>query len=290
MFTRDPVPFFTIPFTLDKKTKHILVKLRINDSPALNFIVDTGCPYTLVVTSQLAKRVGIEPAAPEKASLKHGTLSQPLKLTFAEPIAQRDADAIRYDIPMALILSQSAISSHMEENRLGGILGLGCLHLFNVFISWKKKTISFFPKETPYPVLESTVELPFKLDSSKDSFMRVSLQIPGLDAHLTNVVFDTGSVYTVLAKSLVRKELIEKRSSQWEIKRITGTDLAQAGYYFKKEPVCLPSGKPIGQGVLCSLGDEILQGEPSVTALLGQDVLIGHELFLNFQESKVFFL
>lgn len=286
MRAREPVPFFTIPFTLDKKTKHILVKLRVSDSPALNFIVDTGCSYSLIVTSQLAKRLDIDPTDPAKASLEYGTLSRPAKLTFAEPISQRDADAIQYDLPGAVILSKSAVSSHLEENRIGGILGLGFLYLFNVFISYKRKTISFFPKETPYPVVESAPELPFLLDS----FMRVSLLIPGLDARLTNVIFDTGSVYTVLAKSLYPKALIEQRKGQWELKRIAGVDLIQAGYYFKKEPVCLPSGKPIGQGVLCSLGDELLKGKSSVTALLGQDVLIGHELLLNFQESKVFFL
>ncbi len=69
-----------------------------------------------------------------------------------------------------------------------------------------------------------------------------------------------------------------------------GLGTLHSGYYFKKEPVCLPSGVSIGKGVFCSLANDVSEENLSVTALLGQDVLSGRDQFLNFQLSKVFFI
>ncbi|WP_309709734.1 hypothetical protein [Armatimonas sp.] len=207
MFARDPLPFFSAPFTFKKNANHIYVKLSLQDGPPMDFMVDTGCPYTLVVTQQLAKQVGLKPLNAQSALTKYGMVSEPTRISFAETAYRRSADVVKHDLPGAMILTEKNVGSYFEEKRFGGILGLGFLYLFNVLISYQKKQLSFFAQEDPYPILASAPELPFLLDTAKDQFMRVSIDIPGLEVKLSNVVFDTGSIYTILPKNGLTKSL-----------------------------------------------------------------------------------
>jgi predicted aspartyl protease len=147
-----------IPYLLDDNGNQLL-KVRVNDSPPLNFTIDTGSDVFAIITNRQAKNLGLTPrngykvgVAANVGEIEAATIpSANLTLPGVEALNQR----------IEVIMSDDATDP--DESNIDGVLGLEFLKNFIVEIDYEAQTLSLFaPQKYHYKGTGETVPIKIK--------------------------------------------------------------------------------------------------------------------------------
>jgi len=120
-----------------------LLKVRVNNSPPLNFTIDTGSDVFAIITNRQARSLGLTlrdnykvGGAGNVGEIEAATIpSANLTLPGVEALNQR----------IEVILSDDTTGS--DESKIDGVLGLEFLKKFIVEIDYEAQTLTLFAPE-----------------------------------------------------------------------------------------------------------------------------------------------
>ena len=156
-----------IPYLMDDNGDRLL-KVRVNNSPPLNFTIDTGSDVFAILTSSQAKNLGLTPRNNYKVGIagnigeiEAATIpSANLTLPGVEALNQR----------IEVIVSEGLVDN---ESKIDGVLGLEFLKKVVVEIDYEAQTASFLAPEK-YQYKGTGAVIPIKI---KDEAPMVHLRM-----------------------------------------------------------------------------------------------------------------
>ena len=250
-----------IPYLMDDNGNELL-KVRVNNSPPLNFTIDTGSDVFAILTGRQAKNLGLTPRnnykvgiAENIGEIEAATIpSANLTLPGVEALNQR----------VEVIVSEELVDN---ESKIDGVLGLEFLKKFIVEIDYEAHTLSLFAPEK-YQYKGTGEVIPIKI---KDGAPMVRLKITTTGGKSIEDYFevDNGMGATLVFKTpAVRKYglLAEMRTIQAPIdieaggeyrRRIGRLKRLQLGRFIIENPTVSLSENVEGEGG--TLGEEILR-------------------------------
>ena len=128
---------FKVPYRISK-TQHIVVRAKINNSPPLNFVVDTGAP-SFFIAEEAAKKAGIKPNANGWSIIDD--------LTFEGKLRAKKVKA-RIETPFQLKGMNGLALAGME---LHGMIGYSILAKYEIHIDAKKDYMTWTPLDWTPP-------------------------------------------------------------------------------------------------------------------------------------------
>jgi predicted aspartyl protease len=250
-----------IPYLMDDNGNRLL-KVRVNNSPPLNFTIDTGSDVFAILTGRQAKNLGLTPGNNykvgiagnigeiEAATIKSANLTMP----GVEALNQR----------VEVIVSDEAVEN---ESQIDGVLGLEFLKKFIVEIDYEAQTLSLSAPEK-YQYKGTGEVIPIKI---KDGAPMVRLKVTTTGGHVIEEYFevDNGMGATLVFKTpAVRKYglLAEMQTIQAPLdieaggeyrRRIGRLKSLQLGHFVMENPTVSLSENVEGEGG--TLGEEILR-------------------------------
>lgn len=249
-----------IPYLMDDNG-NALLKVSVNNSPPLNFTIDTGSDVFAIITSRCAKSLGLTPrnsykvgVAANVGEIEAATIpSANLTMPGVEALNQR----------IEVIMSDDV----NDESKIDGVLGLEFLKKFIVEIDHEAQTLSLFaPKKYQYKGVGEVI--PVKI---KDGTPMVRLKMTTTSGKSVEDDFeiDNGMSGTLAFRTpAVRKYglLEEMKTIQAPVsiepggeyrRRIGRLQSLQLGRFVIKNPTVSLSENVEGEGGL--IGDEILR-------------------------------
>jgi outer membrane lipoprotein-sorting protein/predicted aspartyl protease len=250
-----------IPYLMDDNGNAML-KVRVNNSPPLNFTIDTGSDVFAIITNRQAKSLGLTPQNNYKVGIagnigeiEAATIpSANLTLPGVEALNQR----------IEVIVSDELVDN---ESKIDGVLGLEFLKKFIVEIDYEAQTISLFAPEK-YQYSGTGEVIPIKIKDGSP-MVRLKMMTTGGKSIEDYFEVDNGMGATLVFKTpAVRKYglLEEMRTIQAPLdieaggeyrRRIGRLKSLQIGRFVIENPTVSLSENVEGEGG--TLGEEILR-------------------------------
>jgi predicted aspartyl protease len=251
----------TIPYLMDDNG-NALLKVRVNNSPALNFTLDTGSDVFAILTSAQANNLGLTPRnkykvgiAANVGEIEAATIpSANLTLPGVEAVNQR----------IEVIMSDDATAN---ESKIDGVLGLEFLKKFIVEIDYEAQTLRLFAPEK-YRYSGTGEVIPIKIKDGA-AMVRLKMMTTTGKSIADDFEVDNGMSATLALRTpAVRKYglLAEMQTIQAPIdieaggeykRRIGRLKSLQLGHFIIDNPTVSLSENVEGEGGI--IGEEILR-------------------------------
>jgi predicted aspartyl protease len=240
-----------------------LLKVSVNNSPPLNFTIDTGSDVFAIITSRCAKSLGLTPrnnykvgVAANVGEIEAATIpSANLTMPGVEALNQR----------IEVIMSDDATVN--DESKIDGVLGLEFLKKFIVEIDYEAQTLSLFdPKKYQYKGVGEVIPVKIK---DGTPMVRLKMTTTGGKSIEDDFEIDNGMSGTLAFRTPAVKKyglLEQMRTIQAPVsiepggeyrRRIGRLQSLQLGGFVIKNPTVSLSENVEGEGGL--IGDEILR-------------------------------
>lgn len=251
----------TIPYLMDDNGNRLL-KVRLNNSPPLNFTIDTGSDVFAILTSSQANNLGLIPRNKYKVGIaanigeiEAATIpSANLTLPGVEALNQR----------IEVIMSEDAMGN---ESKIDGVLGLEFLNKFIVEIDYEAQTLSLFAPEK-YQYKGTGEVFPIKIEDGSP-MVRLKMITTGGKRIEDYFEVDNGMGATLLLRTPAVKKyglLSEMQTIEAPIdieaggeyrRRLGRLKSLQLGHFIIENPTVSLSENVEGEGG--TLGEEILR-------------------------------
>src|ERR1043165_4114417 len=130
-----------IPYLMDDNGDELL-KVRVNNSPPLNFTIDTGSDVFAILTGRQAKNLGLTPRNNYKVGIA-GNIGEIEAATIPNAnLTLPGVEALNQRIEV--IVSDESVDN---ESKIDGVLGLEFLKKFIVEIDYEAQTLTLFAPE-----------------------------------------------------------------------------------------------------------------------------------------------
>lgn len=250
-----------MPYLMDDNGNEIL-KVRVNNSPPLNFTIDTGSDVFAIITNRQAKSLGLTPRNNYKVGVA-GNIGEIEAATIpGADLTMPGVEALNQRIEV--IVSDESVDN---ESKIDGVLGLEFLKKFIVEIDYEAQTLSLYAPEK-YQYKGAGEVIPIKI---KDGAPMVRLKMTtaggksiedyfevdnGMGATL---VFKTPAVkkYGLLAEMQTIQAPLDIEAGGEYRRRIGRLKSLQLGRFVIENPTVSLSENVEGEGG--TLGEEILR-------------------------------
>lgn len=175
----------------------VLVEVRLDDSPWLDFVVDSGATHSTLNDPLLAALLGLEP---ENAGLARGLGSGAIRVALTQPTSIRSADGELLAIPLVVRDIVDRLAAHAGRD-IFGFLGAELFARYAVEIDPGQRRIRLYDSDD-YSYSATAEVLPLAIEDRR-------LTVPG------RVVIDSG-------RSIPVKLLLDTGSSR-HLMLITGS-------------------------------------------------------------------
>ena len=251
----------TIPYLMDDNGNELL-KVRVNNSQALNFTLDTGSDVFAILTSAQAKNLGLIPLnkykvgiAANVGEIEAATIpSANLTLPGVEAFNQR----------IEVIMSDEATPN---ESKIDGVLGLEFLKKFIVEIDYEEQTLSLFaPEKYRYSGTGEVIPIKIKDGSPMVRLKLITMGGKSIEDYFevdngmsATLAFRTPAVtrYGLLAEMQTIPAPIDIEAGGEYKRRIGRLKSLQLGHFIIENPTVSLSENVEGEGGL--IGEEILR-------------------------------
>jgi outer membrane lipoprotein-sorting protein/predicted aspartyl protease len=250
-----------IPYVMDDNGNRLL-KVRVNNSPPLNFTIDTGSDVFAILTNRQAQSLGLTSGnnykvgiAGNVGEIEAATIpSANLTLPGVEALNQR----------IEVIISDELVDN---ESKIDGVLGLGFLKKFVVEIDYEAQTLSLFAREK-YQYKGAGEVIAIKIKDGAP-MVRLKMTTPSGKSFEDNFEVDNGMGRTLVFKTPAVKKyglLAEMQTIQAPLdieaggeyrRRIGRMKNLQLGHFIIENPTVSLSENVEGEGGI--IGEEILR-------------------------------
>jgi predicted aspartyl protease len=239
-----------------------LLKVRVNNSPPLNFTIDTGSNVFAILTNRQAKSLGFTPHNDYKVGIA-GNVGEIKAATIpAANLTLPGVEALNQ--PIEVIVSEESVDN---ESQIDGVLGLEFLKKFIVEIDYEAQTISLFAPEKyqykgtgeaiPIKIKDGSPMVRLKMTTTRGKRIEDNFEVDnGMGATL---VFKTPAVkkYGLLAEMQTIQAPIDIEAGGEYRRRFGRLKSLQLGRFVIENPTVSLSENVEGEGG--TLGEEILR-------------------------------
>ena len=258
-----------------------IIKIRINDSEPLNFVLDTGSGIS-VISDKTAKKLKIH-------EITRGG--------FAKGLGGDGRFEIVYGFLRQVNIGQVRVRNvpvyirhfHTTNENIDGYIGLSLISKFLTTIDYGKLTFDLTKRnDNAASKVESDVSLPLRLTSS--GFLSGEVKLEGID-NTFNFIVDTGASVSVISDEIAELDGVS-RYLRGEKMRVIGS----AGVTEDVPSFMLPRvtfGKNSCESIAAIALDLDIINEASgfqQAGILGGNFLRNYKLTFDFKNSKVLFV
>lgn len=172
----------------------ILIPVQINGSVPLNFVVDTGSPYTIITNIEAINYFNLNKGKPIKIS-GLGKNSHRLDAYLSHNNTIKVGDAASNSTDIVLLFEKDFDLSSRFGVPIYGIIGYDLLKEFVVEVNYTKEKVSFYKHGFFYKKksrkLNKFEEIPMKIERKKP-YLNLDSEIDGIHLDL-KLLIDTGS-------------------------------------------------------------------------------------------------
>jgi predicted aspartyl protease len=130
-----------IPYVMDDNG-NALLKVRVNNSPPLNFTLDTGSDVFAILTSSQANNLGLIPGKKYKVGIAANIGEIEAATVPSANLTMPGVEALNQRIEVIMFDDATA-----NESKIDGVLGLEFLKKFIVEIDYEAQTLTLFAAE-----------------------------------------------------------------------------------------------------------------------------------------------
>ncbi|HKR83727.1 MAG TPA: aspartyl protease family protein, partial [Terriglobales bacterium] len=264
-----------MPYLMDDNGNRLL-KVRVNNSPPLNFTIDTGSDVFAIITSRCARSLGLTPrnsykvgVAANVGEIEAATIpSANLTMPGVEALNQR----------IEVIMSDDATVN--DESKIDGVLGLEFLKGFIVEIDYEAQTLSFFdPKKYQYKGGGEVIPVKIK---DGTPMVRLKMTTTGGKSIEDDFEIDNGMSGTLAFRTAAVKkyELLE------QMRTIQGPVSIEPGGEYRRRIGRLKSlqlGRFVINNPTVSLSENV-EGEGG---LIGEEILRRFKVIFDFHQRRM---
>ena len=264
-----------IPYLKDDNGNQLL-KVRVNNSPPLNFTIDTGSDVFAIITNRQARSLGLTPrdnykvgVAGNVGEIEAATIpSANLTLSGVEALNQR----------IEVILSDDATDN--DESKIDGVLGLEFLKKFIVEIDYEAQMLTLFAPEK-YQYKGTGEVVPIKI---KDGAPMVRLKMTTTGSKSIEDFFeiDNGMSGTLA----FRTPAVKKYGLMEEVQTIQAPlDIEPGGEYRRRigRLKSLQLGRFVIENPTVSLSENV-EGEGGI---IGDEILRRFKVIFDFSHRRM---
>jgi hypothetical protein len=175
----------TIPFEL--VNEHISIKAQVNDSRALEFMLDTGDKFA-IVDLDLAKELGVKLGGDIDA---HGMGTQVTKGAFVKGASFRLSGFTGFSQPVTLAFPMRNLAPRLGHD-LDGVIGSEFIKYFVLELDYQKRTITLHNRDT-FSYSGSGESVPIHLSSMGHPVLQAAVTPVGGDPIDADFVLDVGA-------------------------------------------------------------------------------------------------
>ena len=265
-----------IPYLMDDNGNELL-KVSVNNSPPLNFTIDTGSDVFAIITSRCARSLGLTPrnsykvgVAASVGEIEAATIpSANLTMPGVEALNQR----------IEVIMSDDTTVN--DESKIDGVLGLEFLKKFIVEIDYEAQTLSLFdPKKYQYKGAGEVIPVKIK---DGTPMLRLKLTTTGGKSIEEDFEIDNGMSGTLA----FRTPAVKKYELLGQMRTIQGPVSIEPGGEYRRRIGRLKSlqlGRFLIDNPTVSLSENV-EGEGG---LIGEEVLRRFKVIFDFQHRRMF--
>jgi predicted aspartyl protease len=251
----------TVPYLRDDNGNELL-KVRVNNSPELNFTVDTGSDVFAILSSAQANNLGLTPRDKYKVGIAANVGEIEAATIPSANLTMPGIEALNQRIEV--IMSDDATAN---ESKIDGVLGLEFLKKFIVEIDYEAQTLSLFAPEK-YRYSGTGEVIPIKM---KDGAPMVRLKMMTMGGKSiedyfevdngmgATLAFRTPAVrrYGLLAEMQTIQAPIDIEAGGEYKRRLGRLKSLQLGHFIIENPTVSLSENVEGEGGI--IGEEILR-------------------------------
>ncbi|HXM34278.1 MAG TPA: aspartyl protease family protein [Pyrinomonadaceae bacterium] len=275
-----PVPVM-IPFEL--VNRHILIKVRVNNSAPLSFILDTGDKFAIVNLAR-AKVLGLNLQGEINVG---GAGAGTLKGSFVRDASLTVLGLEGQTEPVVLTIPLDNLEPKLGHNA-DGIIGSDFIKKFVVEIDYPSRVLMLFDKDT-FAYSGSGESIPMRLNSSGHAIIPAEVAVQGHAAIKGNFIVDIGSGGSLVLHSPIVETEHLPLPTQKTIRSLGGAgaggivtgrvgrvDALTIGKFRVDNPVTLFSTDKAGAFASAELKGNI-----------GQRILSKFTIFLDYAHSRI---
>lgn len=311
------------PFEL--KANLIVMKVIVDDSDTLNFILDTGVQSIIILDSTLMYK--LDTSIGREVTITGVGQEKPYKAYVSVGHTVKIGDIIGYNQNLIILQNDLLNLSEFVGMHIHGIIGSELFRRFNVFIDYPSHEIVFSdPKKYKYKKRKGEV-IELHLENTKPYISINEISVGNHTENSLKLVIDTGGTHALLLnrlaipKKLISPTLIDANLGRGLNGKIEGKmgkvkSFTFAGQKFKNVPVTYPDSLVYGDQIYTenifrqgSIGGEILKRflvnfnyeqrimvlkpikrfikKPFKTDMSGMDIRVVGENFDEFEVAEV---
>lgn len=271
-----------VPFDFDPvRAPYIIVKLRINSSLSLPFIVDTGSSHSIALSEQTRRKLGVGVSSTQEKTNVNGVKVPVLeKVTVTWVTGRKHYPSIVVS-PVEVSLPEI---TDKDGKLVVGIVGMPLLCKGEFIVDFDKKIMILEPKKQ---LVRSNVVA--RIPMIKDTSGRYSVTIYTDTETKLKAMIDTGRYYSVLDSDLVgTPEGSEATPVVERFERfMTAKKYTEMLYLFRKVKLV---GNKEGRKLLLTEDYFPVLLPSEYPNLLGLSLLSRYNLFFDFKQSQITFL
>jgi hypothetical protein len=251
----------SIPYLMDDNG-NALLKVRVNNSPPLNFTLDTGSDVFAILTSNQANSLGLIPRNKYKVGIAANVGEIEAATIPSANLSMPGVEALNQRIEV--IMSDDATAN---ESKIDGVLGLEFLKKFVVEVDYEAQTLTLFaPEKYEYKgtgevirikITDGTPMVRLKMTTSGGKSIEDYFEVDnGMSATLA---LRTPAVkkYGLLAQTQTIEAPIDIEAGGEYRRRLGRLKSLQLGHFIIENPTVSLSENVEGEGGI--LGEEILR-------------------------------
>lgn len=188
-----------VTFRFNNYKNLIVLPVVINDSIAVNLILDTGCRNILLFGKRFEKLFKVEPyqkirvaGLGEGASL-HGKVYLENKVSMHDVLGEK--------IPIVVVANQNLFA---KNSNVHGIIGYDILIKFEIEFNLTTRLITFRPAATA-EIPSDYIKIPLRIEDCRPLIVS-TIFFRGQEGHVSDLMLDTGSALGLLLKTTDAKK------------------------------------------------------------------------------------
>jgi len=263
-----------IPYVMDDNGNELL-KVSVNNSPPLNFTIDTGSDVFAILTARQAKNLGLVPRNNYKVGIAANIGEIEAATIPSANLTMPGVEALNQRIEV--IISEESVDN---ESKIDGVLGFQFLKRFIVEIDYEAHTLSLFGPDK-YQYKGTGQVIPIKI---KDGSPMIRLKMTTTSGKSIEDYFEVDN--GMGATLLLRTPAVKKYGLLSETQTIQAPIDIEAGGEYKRKFGRLRSvqlGRYIIENPTVSLSENV-EGEGGI---IGEEILRRFKVIFDFSHHRM---